>query len=119
MHILIEHIFVNGSQRINTEKLANSIRNVNRYLEGINKGGHIKERNIEFNNKMKNNVSFYKKIEDSIGLRKKQIGMRDIGMDVPEVKTGGNRKNKSRKINVIKLSCRAMSTRKRKSMHKK
>jgi serine/threonine protein kinase len=119
MHILIEHIFVNGSQRINTEKLANSIRNVNRYLEGINKGGHIKERNIEFNNKMKNNVLFYKKVEDSIGLRKKQIDVREIGMDIPEVKTGGKRKSKTHKINVIKLSCRAMSTRKRKSMHKK
>ena len=128
MHILVEYIFVNGSQKINTEKLVSSIRNVNKYLEEINKGSNVRQRdksnemtNLEFNDKIKNNISFYKKIEDSIGLRKKQMGMRDIGMGmgVPAIKTGGSRKNKSHKINVIKLSCRAMSTRKKKSVHKK
>ena len=121
MHILIEHIFVNGSQKINTEKLVNSIRNVNKYLGELNKGRNVQDRdksdqmsNLEFNNKMKNNISFYKNIEDSIGVRKRQIGMA-----VPDIKIGGTRKNKSHKINVIKLSCRAMSTRKRKSGYKK
>ena len=87
----------------------------------LNKGRNVQDRdksdqmsNLEFNNKMKNNISFYKNIEDSIGVRKRQIGMA-----VPDIKIGGTRKNKSHKINVIKLSCRAMSTRKRKSGYKK
>jgi serine/threonine protein kinase len=123
MHILVEYIFVNGDQKINTEKLVNSIRNVNKYLGSIDKGSKNQHdiNNIGFNDKLKNNIQFYKKIEDdSIILRKKQLGRRDVSvdMDIPNIKTGGTRKNKSHKINVIKLSRRAMSTRKKKYVSK-
>ena len=77
MTILIENIFTNGNKKINTEKLASSIRTLNIYLKSIE--GHQGKHHIsDIKDKLKSigikgNILFYKSIEDSMVLRKKQL----------------------------------------------
>jgi serine/threonine protein kinase len=77
MTILIENIFTNGNKKINTEKLASSIRTLNIYLKSI-EGPQGKHHISDIKDKLKSigikgNILFYKSIEDSMVLRKKQL----------------------------------------------
>ena len=100
MTILIENIFTNGNKVIDSEKLVNSIRNLNSYLKSIGERGdkqgmsYIKDKLKS--SRISRNVLFFKSIEDSIRLRKNQLNNRDTRGIRRTVKFGGRYKARSR-----------------------